>query len=191
MEGFEHMRKLLVIILCVILTSCSNYRFYKYRSEDPSLIPYSLGKQEKVAFAPPKQVHWKNSLDTSSSHGIVQRIFVPFNESPDDWTQSIYLSYYPRRVFHGSVGLMLKETQRVMKKICGETAFKILTSPRSYTIYTLSGYNCGSNGDRFLAGKVMQGSDGFYEIQYSALSEQIPPKYTQHGLNTVMSARLR
>lgn len=182
------MRNVILLTACLLLTACGASR--TYHSQPLNLTPYSLGKEQKIAFAPPKQTYWKNSLETSS-YGIVQRIFVPMNESPSDWTQSFYASYFPRRLFHGSTALLLKETQKVMKKICRETNYKTLTSPRSYLIYTISGSDCDNGDERFIAGKIMQGNDGYYELQYSALSNQVAPKYLQHGMNTVMSARLR
>jgi len=189
--------KLLLIptIFLFALTGCTDmgtaWQSYNNEQEASLLNSYGVnaGGTQKIVYQTPPDVQWKKGASNLSRDGGFTRIYIPHNEDIANWSQSLYEIYFPKSGTLGTVKQLLVASQQAAASMCKKIDWKVLQEKPGYAVYQSNGYDCAGEGNKFVVGKIIQGSDGLYELQYFAMT-RLAPNYIKQGIASVSAARL-
>ena len=184
------MRYLIIVLFFLILTGCQATT--NQTGAQAQLLQQSNGNTlgQKIAFIPPRQVSWRQQGPIVLANGAITRTYLPMFQSQTHWDQAFNETYYPKYLFSGRPQVLLKTIERITRGTCHEVNFKMLSSKKSATTYTSSGFYCENGNERFETGKIMLGANGLYLLQYMARPNKVSERSIQFGMNAVMAGRL-
>lgn len=146
--------------------------------------------QQRISLNLPHAKNWKR-IDLSQANKGAPVMLVPIDETESNWKESIRTKIRPYATNPNmNANKLLQSIVNEYKENCTEASANIISQNDLYLTYRLNIENCVQEKNQIQVGKVFNGTDAVYLVNYTGLQGQIPVNQFKKMSSVIASAQL-
>ncbi|HEX4044518.1 MAG TPA: hypothetical protein VHZ76_02500 [Gammaproteobacteria bacterium] len=188
-------RKAIPVCLSILIVGCTNNMNATDTSQSAQgtkgAAGYQVSSQQKIALQfPGGSAAWHRIDHINAAQGYKVN-FVPVDQNDSNWREAINIFMVTHNSSPGETAKSLTEKEFAhAKQYCQQVDAKILSQTSHSLVYQLNIFGCPSDTNQKQVGKVFNGTDGVYQVRYSAYAGEVSPDRMNQGAKAIKSAQL-